>query len=168
MLCSKRDFAFVSRFYMACTLFSLYILYSSFIFIKHSFDVESHLWRQHCHPFIPPTWILIFGLFQGNTPFVSSPGWVVCRHTFIYFRPPSGNFVWICWPQCGYFLLYEHENSRCTINAMGIWRGGSHAWKWLNHYRRVAKGFSLTRDGIQIVSAIRDWAQICRVRRDWA
>lgn len=43
VLISKPDVAFVSRFYMVCTLFSLYILYSSFIFIKHSFDVESHL-----------------------------------------------------------------------------------------------------------------------------
>ena len=32
---------------------------------------------------------------------------------------------------------------------------------------RVAKGFSVTRDGTHIISVMRDRAQISRVRRDW-
>ena len=33
---------------------------------------------------------------------------------------------------------------------------------------RMAKRFSVTRDGLQIISVVRDRAQISRVRRDWA
>ena len=32
---------------------------------------------------------------------------------------------------------------------------------------RVAKGFSVTRDGTQIISVTRDGTQISRVRHDW-
>lgn len=38
----------------------------------------------------------------------------------------------------------------------------------ISRYFRVAKGFSLTRDGTQIISVMRDLAQISRVRREWA
>ena len=33
---------------------------------------------------------------------------------------------------------------------------------------RMAEGFSVTRDGLQIISVVRDRAQISRVRSDWA
>ena len=36
----------------------------------------------------------------------------------------------------------------------------------ISRYFRVAKGFSLTRDGIQIISVMRDLAQISRVRHE--
>ena len=38
----------------------------------------------------------------------------------------------------------------------------------ISRYFRVTKGFSLTRDGTQIISVMRDLAQISRVRRQWA
>ena len=37
-----------------------------------------------------------------------------------------------------------------------------------NSIYRVAKGFSVTRDGTEIISVMRDHAQISRVSRDWA
>ena len=36
-----------------------------------------------------------------------------------------------------------------------------------NSIHRVAKGFSVTRDGTKIISVMRDQAQISRVSRDW-
>ena len=38
----------------------------------------------------------------------------------------------------------------------------------ISRYFRVAKGFSLTRDGTQIISVMRDLTQISRERRAWA
>ena len=35
-------------------------------------------------------------------------------------------------------------------------------------HNRVAKGFSVTRDGTQIVSVMCDWVQVSRGRCDWA
>ena len=35
-------------------------------------------------------------------------------------------------------------------------------------YNQMAKGYSVTHDGTQIISVMRDQAQISRVRRDWA
>ena len=32
-------------------------------------------------------------------------------------------------PNVGIFYCANMENSRCAINAMGIWRRDSHAWK---------------------------------------
>ena len=37
-----------------------------------------------------------------------------------------------------------------------------------NSIHRVEKGFSVTRDGAEIISVMRDHAQISRVSRDWA
>ena len=37
-----------------------------------------------------------------------------------------------------------------------------------NSLHRVAKGFSVTRDGTETISVMRDRAQISRVSRDWA
>ena len=34
-------------------------------------------------------------------------------------------------------------------------------------YNRVAKGYSITRDGTQIISVMHDQAQISHMRRDW-
>ena len=61
MLCSKRDVAFVSRFYMACTLFSLYILYSSFIFINHCVDVTDLICEDNTvvHSFRLPEFLFL-------------------------------------------------------------------------------------------------------------
>ena len=36
-----------------------------------------------------------------------------------------------------------------------------------NSFKRVAKGFCVTRDGPQITSVTRDGAKISRVMRDW-
>ena len=60
-------------------------------------------------------------------------------------------------------MLIKDPNERITIKGIKV---GMVVKK--SSYNRVAKGYSVTHDGTQIISMMRDQAQISHMRRNWA
>ena len=61
-------------------------------------------------------------------------------------------------------MLIKDPIERITIKGIKV----GMVVKKSSYNQQVAKGYSITRDGTQIISVMHDQAQISRVRRDWA